>query len=55
MLKRGIHLKDKDIKPNSMPKFVKRGVENLALLESAVETKEGTHSKVVEEVTPTQD
>ena len=55
MLKRGIHLKGKDIKPNSIPKFVKIGVEKLALLESAIETKEDTHSKIIEGVTPTQD
>ena len=36
-----------------MPKFVKKGVENLALLESASE-KEPILEEVIEEVTPTQ-
>ena len=53
LLKRGIQLKDKDIKPNSTPKFIKRGVENLALLESAGE-ETPIQEEAVDEATPSE-
>ena len=53
LLKRGIQLKDKDIKPNSTPKFIKRGEENLALLESAGE-ETLIQEEAVDEATPTE-
>ena len=54
MLKRGIHLKDNDAKPNCMHKLEKRGVENLALLEFASEGEEVIQVEVIEGVTPSQ-
>ena len=42
LLKRAIHVYNKETKPNSTPKYIKRGVENLALLESAIEDKENS-------------
>ena len=53
LLRRGIQLKDKDIKPNSTPKFIKRGVENFALFESAGE-ETPIQEEAIDEATPTE-
>ena len=42
LLRRAIHVSNKETKPHSTPKYIKRGVENLALLESAIEDKENS-------------
>ena len=42
LLRRAIHVSNKETKPHSTPKYIKRGVENLALLESAIEDMENS-------------